>query len=202
MSHSISRTLASAGLFGLLLTTAACAPARESIGRGAVEPHVAHAAAALELTTLQGERFLLADQRGKRVMLVFWSPARPGAASEIRDIAALAEHVAPEIVVVCVAVLAGTNASERDIAPMLVGKAKNLHIAVMGHAHDAPDWAEAMNAPLFALVDGSGVVRARGTDAIDWRDRATADKLRDLAAHAGPRRTALHDRDLPGFGMR
>ncbi len=202
MSHSILRSLASVGLFALLASTAACAPARTSIGRGATEPHVAHAAAELELTTLQGERFSLTEQRGKPVMLVFWSPTRPGAASEIRDVAALAEHVAPEIDIVCVAVLAGTDANERDLSSMLEGKARNLRVALMSHAHDAPDWAEAVDAPLFALVDASGVVRARGTGAVDWRDRATADELRDLAARPGLPRFALRHRAVAGFALR
>ena len=156
-SHVFGSGLALAALLAL----GGCA----SAAHGAPDARVAVAERApeLELPTTAGTRFVLSELRGTDVLLVFWSPSRPGADAELRRIAALERRLDPAVKVVPVAVLAGTDVSQPDIARMREGTGRDIPVVVMGHAYDAPAWAGIVGRPTsFTYVGADGLVRATG----------------------------------------
>jgi peroxiredoxin len=121
-----------------------------------------------ELPDLQGTPQRLSDQRGRIVIVNFWSAECPHAERTDRYILSLIEQWHGEVVMLSIA--ANRNESAQLVAE--AAKARCIPMVLLDREHVVADLYEALTTPHMFVVDREGILRYRGAaDNITFRQR-------------------------------
>jgi peroxiredoxin len=121
-----------------------------------------------ELPDLQGMPHRLSDERGKVVIVNFWSAECPHSERTDRYILSLLEQWQGEVVMLSIA--ANRNESTQMVDE--AAKARCIPRVLLDAEHGVADLYEALTTPHIFVVDREGIVRYRGAaDNITFRQR-------------------------------
>jgi peroxiredoxin len=124
-----------------------------------------------ELPDLQGVLHRLSDERGKIVIVNFWSAECPHSERTDRYILSLLEQWNGEVVMLSIA--ANRNESAQMVAE--AAKTRRIPRVLLDAGHVVADLYEALTTPHIFLVDREGILRYRGAaDDITFRQRQAA----------------------------
>lgn len=124
-----------------------------------------------ELPDLQGVLHRLSDERGKIVIVNFWSAECPHSERTDRYILSLLEQWNGEVVMLSIA--ANRNESAQMVAE--AAKTRRIPRVLLDAGHVVADLYEALTTPHIFLVDREGILRYRGAaDNITFRQRQAA----------------------------
>ncbi|HEX9333678.1 MAG TPA: redoxin domain-containing protein [Anaerolineales bacterium] len=127
-----------------------------------------HPAPDFELPDLQGNLHKLRDDRGKIVIINFWSAECPHSERTDRDLLDLLERWNGEVVLLSIA------ANRNESIPMLEEAAKTRRISkvLIDSEHIVADLYEAIATPHVFVLDRLGILRYRGAvDDVTFRQR-------------------------------
>lgn len=143
-----------------------------------------------ELPDLQGILHRLSDERGKIVIVNFWSAECPHSERTDRYILSLLEQWHGEVVMLSIA--ANRNESTQMVAE--AAKTRRIPRVLLDAGHVVADLYGALTTPHIFLVDREGILRYRGAaDNITFRQRQAARFFLQEAVEA------LRDGRLPGL---
>lgn len=124
-----------------------------------------------ELPDLQGVLHRLSDERGKIVIVNFWSAECPHSERTDRYILSLLEQWNGEVVMLSIA--ANRNESAQMVAE--AAKTRRLPRVLLDAGHVVADLYGALTTPHIFLVDREGILRYRGAaDNITFRQKEAA----------------------------
>lgn len=121
-----------------------------------------------ELPDLQGMPHRLSDDRGKIVIINFWSAECPHSERTDHYLVSLLEQWKGEVVMLSIA----ANRSESAQMAAEAAKTRRLPRVLIDAQHAVADLYEAMTTPHAFVVDRDGILRYRGAmDNITFRQR-------------------------------
>jgi hypothetical protein len=121
----------------------------------------------LELPDLDGKMHRLSDQRGRIVLLNFWSAECPIAERVDRELSALLPMWGGEVVLLTIA----ANAGETDEVIAAAARERGLPIVLRGSLQ-VVDAYQAQTTPHLFVIDAEGILRYRGAfDDVSFRQR-------------------------------
>lgn len=124
-----------------------------------------------ELPDLQGVLHRLSDERGKIVIVNFWSAECPHSERTDRYILSLLEQWNGEVVMLSIA--ANRNESAQMVAE--AAKTRRIPRVLLDAGHVVADLYGALTTPHIFLIDREGILRYRGAaDDITFRQRQAA----------------------------
>ncbi len=124
-----------------------------------------------ELPDLQGVLHRLSDERGKIVIVNFWSAECPHSERTDRYILSLLEQWNGEVVMLSIA--ANRNESAQMVAE--AAKTRRIPRVLLDAGHVVADLYGALTTPHIFLVDREGILRYRGAaDNITFRQKEAA----------------------------
>ena len=127
-----------------------------------------------ELTDRQGRRWAMRDQRGKVVVLNFWSVTCPPCLEEMPSLETLGELAKRWDDVEIVAV--NTDASWEEVEPLLPRQSNLTHLIDPDKSVSRGMFGTELY-PETWIVDREGVVRFRYDGAFDWSDPIVLDVI-------------------------
>lgn len=121
-----------------------------------------------ELADLEGVLHRLSDERGKIVIVNFWSAECPHSERTDQYLVSLLEQWGGEVVMLSIA----ANRSESVSMAAEAAKTRRIPTVLIDAEHVVADLYEALTTPHAFLVDREGILRYRGAvDNITFRQR-------------------------------
>ena len=134
-----------------------------------------------ELPDLHGELHRLRDDRGKIVVVNFWSCECPHCERTDHALMAMSVQWAEEVVMLSIA----SNRSETFQSIEEASKARRLPIVLIDADHFVADLYEAQTTPHVFVIDRDGILRYRGAvDDVTFRQRKPTRFFLDEAVEA------------------
>jgi len=134
-----------------------------------------------ELPDLSGKLQRLSDDRGKIVIVNFWSCECPHCERTDRALMGMSEQWAEEVVTLSIA----SNRNETIQSIEEAAKARRLPIVLIDADHFVADLYEAQTTPHVFVIDQNGILRYRGAvDDVTFRQRKAARFFLDEALEA------------------
>lgn len=159
---------------------------------------VGREAPAFELTDLSGEPFHLHQERGKLVVLIFWSAECPWSKSSDERLARMnSEWESDELVLVRVASNANEDPDHLERTARERGVGRILH----DPEQKVADLYGAMTTPHVFVIDDEGVLRYKGApDDSSWRQPEPRRNYLAEAVEAAGKGTSPDPEETPGRG--
>jgi thiol-disulfide isomerase/thioredoxin len=115
-------------------------------------------AADFELCDVEGRPQRLKDQRGRIVILNFWSCECPHSERTDRALMELCSHLDGQVALISVA----SNRTERPETVVAVSRSRRLPVVLLDPDHAVADLYAAQTTPEVFVIDRAGLLRYRG----------------------------------------